>query len=92
MTTISNKTMSKMRKQSKKITNSLVKESNEMRKQSMNNSKALIELNRKTKKKPVKNNVAVEKQEVQEVKVHPSFLALFWISVTLTFIATLLGF
>lgn len=96
MKKISNMTMNGMRKQTNNFANSIRKDSEMARKQVVVNSKALTELNKKgkkSKKKTKKNDATiVEKQEVQEVKVHPSFLALFWISITIAFIATLLGF
>lgn len=92
MTTISKKTMSEMRKQSKKFTNSLVEESNKIKKQSINNSKALIELDIKSKKKPVKNNpTVVKKHGKKEAIGQLVILIFFWIYFIVAFISSFLG-
>ena len=97
MKKISNMAMKEMRKQTNNFANSIRKDSEDARKQAVENSRALTELNKKGKKKTTKkvkkNQEPVKKQEeVQEVKMHPSFLALFWLSITFLAIKSLLGF
>lgn len=95
MKKISNLAMKEMRKQTNNFVNSIKKESEATRKKSIENSRALIELDKKSKKKSnkkAKKSQEPIKEEVQEVKVHPSFLALFWLSITFLAIITLLGY
>lgn len=93
MKKISTIAMKEMRKQTNSFANSIRKDSELARKQSIENSRVLTELDKKSKSnKKAKKNQEPIKEPVQEVKVHPSFLALFWLSITFLVIITLLGY
>lgn len=92
MSKVSNMAINKMRKQTKSFANSMVNESDKMRKQSIKNSKALIEADTKSKKSKRNNKITTENKEVQVIKMHPSLVILFWVSIIFGSIITLLGY